>query len=144
MNAETPMLDMAECGQFLAFWMEVTGVAHVTLVAIVPDGKTTTLTWGRGDERTLPWIETMQNNGCNIYFQPNETHPGCTRKPAKAEMVAILCRHADMDPVLPEFTLEEERDRLRQLAEFLRDDPQAFPADGADRFRRRHPGVVGV
>jgi putative DNA primase/helicase len=127
MNAETPTLNTAECGQFLAFWMGVTDTPHMTLVAIIPDGKTTARTFAQGDDHALTWTETMQNNGCNIYFQPNETRADCGTKPSKEKIVAALCRFADIDPVDEEFPYADERDRLARLAAHLIADPACAP-----------------
>jgi hypothetical protein len=129
MNAETPTLNLIECGTFLRFWMEVTDSTHVTLVAIVSDEQqTTTATFERGDmDAASDWIGKHQGTGCNIYFQPNETAPGCSRKPGKAEMVAALCRFADVDPQDDSFRSEDERVRLMRLAEHLSKDPDLPP-----------------
>ena len=127
MTAEEPSLDLTECARFITFWSEITGTLHITLTSIVPDGHTTTATFSRGeDDRMGEWIAARQKAGCNMYFQPNETPPDCDKKPAKREMLAVLCRHADIDPVVPQFPLADERERLFKLAEFLRNDAE-FP-----------------
>src|SRR5207248_942625 len=46
---------------------------------------------------------------------PNETSSQCPRKPSKGEMVAALCRHADIDPD-DHFPNPAERERLEKLA----------------------------
>jgi hypothetical protein len=113
--------DVAECAQFLRFWAEVTGAPHITLVAILPDTQGVhARTFPRGTEDTAcAWIADYQASGRNVYFQPNETKPDCDKKPAKADMVAALCRHCDIDPDDARFPLAEERERLAQLATFL-------------------------
>ncbi|MBD0275821.1 MAG: DUF3987 domain-containing protein, partial [Acetobacteraceae bacterium] len=125
MNAETPMPDIAACEAFAASWCRLTKAPHLTLTAITPDGPTTTATFARGEAKALRgFIADAQHHGRNVYFQPNETPPGCATKAAKKDMVAALCRHADVDPDDDRFPLAEERDRLHRLAE-------ALAADGA-------------
>jgi hypothetical protein len=119
MNADVPSFDVIEVSQFVNFWMMVTGVDHVTLVAILPDGPTTARTFHRGDDPEMAtWIADAQRRGRNIYFQPNETFPDCASKPAKTAMMAGLSRFADIDPA-DGFPLAEERDRLCRLADHL-------------------------
>ena len=89
--------------------MEVTGARHVTLIAIIPDGAIAASTFAHGDDCLGPWIAARQRVGCNVYFQPNEMRPDCTRKPAKTDMVAAQCRFADIDPLDGQFPYEEER-----------------------------------
>ena len=57
----------------------------------------------------------------------NETRPNCTRKPTKAEIVAAVCRHTDIDPLDDEYPFIEERVRLTELADVLAADPGAAP-----------------
>jgi hypothetical protein len=128
LNAESPIPDLVACEQFIRFWTEITGVGHLTLVAIVPDQKKTTArTFPVGDERAPVWVGTMQRNGCNMYFQPNETRPDCGSKPRKAQMVAALCRFADIDPEDERFPYIAERLRLAKLSEYLVGDPEYPP-----------------
>ena len=128
MNADIANVDRDKPGQFLQFWMEVTEAPHVTLVSIIPDGQTTTYTFERGDlSAAKSWIAERQRGGRNIYFQPNETHPGCNKKPSKQDMPAALCRFADIDPVDDQCPLADERGRLARLAEHLADDPVLAP-----------------
>ena len=120
-----PALD--ECRQFLAFWTEITDTAHVTLVAIVPDGRTQTATFARSSlDDAAAWIECRQSRGENVYFQPNETAPGCSTKPSKSAMVAALCRGADIDPI-DERGFGGERKRLHRMAKFLAADTEMPP-----------------
>ena len=127
MTEAAPTLDTAECVLFLQFWMEVTDAPHVTLVSIVPDGKTETSTFGRGDlDAAKSWVAERQGAGCNIYFEPNETRPGCNNKPAKTDMMAALGRFGDIDPLDDQFPLADERDRLARLVANLAADPN-FP-----------------
>ena len=113
--------DVVECAQFLQLWSSVTEVPHVTLVAIHPStGAIAARSFPRGDGNALgEWIAGYQQNGRNVYFQPNETRPDCTRKPGKADMVAAVCRFADVDPDDTHFSWAEERDRLHRLADAL-------------------------
>ena len=84
MNADTPTLGITECCQFMLFWMEVAGVPHVTLISIVPDGKTFTRTFSRSDlDIASTWIACEQAASRNIYFQPNQTMPGCEKETCK-------------------------------------------------------------
>jgi hypothetical protein len=122
--ADSPMPDLAECERFIRFWCETTGAPHITLTAITPDGPTTTATFMPGDtEITGKWIRRVQKDERNVYFEVNETPTRCTKKPTKELMIAALCRHADVDPDDGSHPYQEERDRLRRLAEFLRADP---------------------
>ena len=100
MNASTPTYDLTEVAQFVTFWMMVTGVYHITLVAILPDGPTTARTFQRGDDHEMAtWVTDAQRAGQNIYWQANETFPECASKPGKNQMLAGLSRFADIDPV---------------------------------------------
>jgi hypothetical protein len=127
MNAETPILSTDECLRFIRFWTEVTEQSRTTLVAILPDGPTKAATFAVSeDEAATSWITNTQSAGWNIYFQANATSPDCVKKPSKAEIRSINCRHVDIDPV-DTFPLEDERDRLQQLAEQLRKDSDAAP-----------------
>jgi hypothetical protein len=128
MNAD-PIPDRAECEQFIRFWTEVTNTHHITLVAILPDSQSVhakTFTDG-ALESACNWITDHQRSGRNIYFQPNETAPSCSRKPRKADMVAATCRFADIDPDDKHYPLVDERDRLRRLADHLVRDPTIAP-----------------
>jgi hypothetical protein len=126
LTAEEPSLDLTECAQFLQFWMDVTCVGHVTLVAIIPDGNTAARTFARGDDRVGAWIAARQEAGCNLYFQPNETRHDCGKKPSKADMVAAISRFADIDPDDESFPFADEQVRLSRIAEQLVADPD-FP-----------------
>jgi hypothetical protein len=116
-----PVLSVDECRQFILFWQEMTGMNHITLTAIVPDGATTTRSFDRGadDDEMASWIQDTQAGGRNIYFTPNETRPGCSSKPSKSDVVAVHCRHADIDPLDEAYPLADERLRLARLAEHL-------------------------
>ena len=113
--------EVGECAKFLQLWSSVTDVPHATLVAIHPStGAIAARSFAHGDGNALgEWITGYQQNGRNIYFQPNETRPDCTRKPGKSDMVAAVCRFADCDPDDTHFSLAEERDRLHRLADAL-------------------------
>ena len=129
MNADAPIPGLAECVQFMRFWTDVTEAPHVTLIAIAPDLPIIVArTFAHGDlDAGSQWIAEQQTAERNVYFQPNETAPRCNHKPAKADMVAALCRFADVDPLDKQFPLADERNRLAQLADFLRRDPEAAP-----------------
>jgi hypothetical protein len=128
MNADATLPDMIECARFAAFWCEATGLPHLTLTAITPDGATTTATFQRGESHKLcDWIARAQSAGRNVYFQPNETPAGCVSKAAKQHMVAAVCRHADIDPADELAPLAEERERLARLADMLAADPVMPP-----------------
>jgi putative DNA primase/helicase len=111
----------AEPAQFLRLWTDITDAPHVTLVAILPDTQVVhARTFPRGAEaQACAWIADHQRTGRNVYFQPNETRPDCRRKPGKNDMVAALCRFADVDPDDAHVPLAEERDRLARLAAAL-------------------------
>ena len=72
--------------EVLQLWSSVTDVPHATLVAIHPStGAIAARSFAHGDGNALgEWIAGYQQNGRNIYFQPNETRPDCTRKPGKS------------------------------------------------------------
>jgi hypothetical protein len=120
---EPDELDITECVQFLQLWAKVTGATHVTICAILPDATVVhARTFPRGAEDAAgAWIADHQRTGRNIYWQPNETKPDCRKKPGKADMVAALCRFADVDPDDRNVPLAEERARLHRLAEALAD-----------------------
>jgi hypothetical protein len=131
-NVTTGQTEVREPGdeteKFLAFWRKITSVAHITLVAIIPDGQTTTRTFPLHEpDHVIRWVETVQNNGCNIYFTPNETRVDCDVKPTKDKMVAARCRGGDVDPVDDQFPYAEERERLARLAAHLAASPDAAP-----------------
>ncbi len=119
MNASTPSPDPAACASFADFWCRITGAQHITLTAITPDGPTTTETFLRGQMALRGFVERHQREGRNIYFQPNQTPARCNSKPAKADMVAARCRHADIDPDDKHFPFSEERDRLHRIVAIL-------------------------
>lgn len=128
MTTSTALPDLQHSGQFLRFWLDITQAGHVTLVAIVPDGRTTTCTFETGEiDRALLWIDDRQREHHNLYFQPNETRPDCAKKPGKADIVALLSRFADIDPADEHFPLPDERDRLMHLAKHLIADPSFSP-----------------
>ena len=113
--------DILESAQFLQLWTQVTDVTHVTLVSIHPlTGAIAARSFVRGEGDALSeWIAGYQQNGRNVYFTPNETRPDCARKPGKTDMVAAVCRFADVDPEDTHLSLAEERDRLHRLADAL-------------------------
>jgi hypothetical protein len=120
--------------------MDVTDAPHVTLIGIIPDGNTTTCTFERGDlDATNSWIAEHQQDGRNIYFQPNETRPGCNNKPAKVDMMAALCRFGGIDPLDNQFPLADERERLAQLTAYLVADPDFPPAAVIDSGNGMQP-----
>ncbi|WP_431301678.1 AAA family ATPase [Sediminicoccus sp. BL-A-41-H5] len=127
MNAESPLNDLAECERFARFWMDAANAPHLTLTAISHRNDTETQTFGPSDLDTMTaWVQRQQQAAKNVYFTPNETAPGCTKKPDKASMAAALCRHADIDPLDDQFPLADERRRLSDLAEHLKADA-VFP-----------------
>jgi hypothetical protein len=129
MNAGAPIPSVAECIQFMRFWIDVTEVPHITLIAIAPDFPIIVArTFAPADfEAAVPWIAEQQAAERNVYFQPNETAPRCNHKPGKADMVAAQCRFADIDPVDEQFPLADERSRLVRLADYLSQDPKIAP-----------------
>ncbi len=127
MNADVPTFDPVEVAQFCQFWLTLTGVDHITLVSIQPDAGTDARTFHRGDDYEMAtWVGEAQRAGRNVYFQPNETFPDCASKAAKNQMMAGLCRFADIDPA-DGFPLADERDRLSRLADHLNNDPTYQP-----------------
>lgn len=93
MNADTRVPDLAACADFAGLWCGFTAAPHLTLTAITPDGPTTTATFARGEAvRLRAFVAREQGMSRNIYFQPNETPPGCASKAGKDVMVAAACR----------------------------------------------------
>jgi hypothetical protein len=129
MNVDPPALSIAECEQFIRFWMEVTDTHHITLVAILPDSQVVHAKTFTDEvlESACTWIADHQRSGRNIHFQPNPTPPNCARKPRKVDMVGVTCRFADVDPDDEHHQLADERDRLRRLADHLASDPTIAP-----------------
>src|ERR1700722_15522133 len=116
-NSHIP--DIKAAVEFLHSWMRRTGTGHVTLVSIDPDhGDIQGHCYEDDPGRTTAWFAEEQSAGRNIYFQPNETPAGFDRKPGKADMVAAVCRFADIDPD-PDQPYVHERERLRKLADEL-------------------------
>ncbi len=129
MNAESPLYDLAECERFARFWMDAANAPHLTLTALHHSGASETQTFGPGDaDQMRAWVLRQQQAAKNVYFIPNETAPGCTKKPDKASMAAALCRHADIDPLDDQFPLMDERRRLADLAEHLTADTDFPPS----------------
>jgi putative DNA primase/helicase len=120
-DAEMAGYNIADGAQFLHLWTQVTDVPHITLVAILPDTQVVHARTFTRDaiDAACHWIADHQRTGRNVYFQPNETRADCSKKPGKRDMVASLCRFADVDPDDVHFPLEEERARLCRLAAFL-------------------------
>jgi hypothetical protein len=121
MNAATLSVDTVECESFVRLWLELTGAGHITLTAIpAAGGATTTATFAPiRFEAMTRWLEIHQAVNKNVYFQVNETHPRCARKPAKGDIIAALCRHADVDPMDDDHPYFDERDRLHRLGAYL-------------------------
>ena len=92
MNAATLSVDTVECELFVRLWLELTGAGHITLTAIpAAGGATTTATFAPiRFEAMTRWLEIHQAVNKNVYFQVNETHPRCARKPAKGDIIAAL------------------------------------------------------
>lgn len=129
MNAESPLYDLAECERFARFWMDAANAPHLTLTALHHSGASETQTFGPADLDALTaWVQRQQQAAKNVYFTPNETAPGCTKKPDKGSMAAVLCRHADIDPADDLFPLADERQRLAGLAEYLTADADFPPS----------------
>jgi hypothetical protein len=130
MNATTHLLDAAEAEAFVRAWLNLTSTGHITLTAIpAAGGATVTKTFVSDDFETMRrWIEAHQGGFRNIYFQVNETHPQCAKKPSKNDMIAVNCRHADVDPVDALHPYLEERDRLHRLGDFLHQDATMPPS----------------
>jgi hypothetical protein len=115
-----------DCGDFIDRWMQATGTSSITLVAIPPTGMTVTRTFdGPGD--ATEWLAEQQGRKHNCYFQVNETRPDCVKKPSKSEIVAAVCRHADIDPLDDVHPFAEERARLAKLADVLDANPGVAP-----------------
>ncbi len=127
--AQSPQLDTGECEAFARLWSAATGSGHITLTVIpAAGGATTTMTFKADAMSAMAkWIRRQQDQRKNVYFEVNETHPDCQKKPTKGQMIAALCRHADVDPVDDQFPYAEERNRLHRLAKHLHDDPVMPP-----------------
>ena len=143
MNAATLSLDTVEYESFVRLWLELTGTGHITLTAIPPaGGATTTATFAPIRVEAMGrWLQIHQAANKNVYFQVNETHPQCARKPAKGDIIAALCRRADVDPMDDDYPYMDERDRLHRLAAFeqLR---YAAANHGTGQWQRDIPAMV--
>jgi len=123
-------LDLDSAIDFLRHWCVATGLPHVTLTAIDPDGPPNQALPTRTFERTSldnarEWIAEHQR--ANLYFQPNETRAECDKRPRKADMVAAVCQHADVDPV-DRKGYGAERNRLHNLADALSETFEIAPS----------------
>ena len=116
-----------ECGNFIADFLETSGMLHICLVAIPALGGAIAAPSFGDFAAAVKWVESQQNQGCNVYFEPNETQRGCARKPTKAGIVAVVARYTDIDPCDGEFPFAEERRRLLKLAAALAAAPDVAP-----------------
>lgn len=74
----------------------IPGAIH--LVAIAPDAGTTSGYWfGLDLAAAAAWAETLNAQGCNIYWTANEVRPGLHAKPAKTDIVRRRVVHVDVD-----------------------------------------------
>lgn len=132
MNTEIPTPDLGEALDFLTAWCTRTGCGHITLTAIGPDNETdseirTATFQTAAIEQALQWMARYQAKNWNVYFEVNETKPGCAVKPTKSDMIAAHFRHADIDPLDDRYPYGEERTRLQAMATFLAEDPKFTP-----------------
>ena len=126
---QEPATDLAAVESFLALWCA--DLPHVTLIAIRPDGPTCghAFSWPEEQTELLAWVERM-NTDRNIYFGVNLADPRVHKKPTKADLIALIAQHADLDPH-DGAPLAAERARLLGLAEELAAtaDPPSFIVD---------------
>ena len=66
------------------------------LTAIIPDGHTTTVTVHTVEE-TIAFLD-RHNGKQNLYYTLNATRTAMSKKPKKADIVAVEYLHADCDP----------------------------------------------
>ena len=66
------------------------------LTAIIPDGHTTTVTVHTVEE-TIAFLG-RHNGKQNLYYTLNATRTAMSKKPKKADIVAVEYLHADLDP----------------------------------------------
>jgi hypothetical protein len=124
-----PATDRAAVEDFLVLWCA--GLPHVTLIGIKPDGPTRgrVFRWPEELPDLLTWVEAM-NPDHNIYFSVGLADPRVNKKPTKANLIALVAQHADLDP-RDGAPLAEERARLLALADELTatDCPPSFIID---------------
>ena len=84
------------------------------LTSIVPDGRITTTTFTRDQEKLLQEWLTSRAGVENIYFQVNTTiHKHITKKTNKSEIIAAEWLHVDIDPSVSDSDLwDAERKRI--------------------------------
>jgi hypothetical protein len=93
------------------------------LTAIIPDGRTETMTFGPDEEEALlAWVREREGRK-NIYFHSNPPRRRLTRKAKKSEILHVANLHCDLDPRAGE-DRDEERERILKL---LRSPPDGVP-----------------
>lgn len=88
------------------------------LTAIIPDGKTETITATAEDwSKTHKWIEQYQGHR-NIYFHVNPVRRGLDVKASKEDVARLCWLHVDIDPRAGEDFNEERKRALRLLQSY--------------------------
>ena len=72
------------------------GAPWQTIIAIIPDGDTTTRSFTNADDAGV--FITNRNIAENIYFSPNRTKAPMDKKAKKSDIALILFIFADLDP----------------------------------------------
>lgn len=84
------------------------------LTAIIPDGKTETVTFMPDRwQKAAEWIESHQGK-LNLYFHVNKVRRSLDVKASKEDIASLVCLHVDIDPRAGE-DFEEERTRALKL-----------------------------
>lgn len=77
------------------------------LTAIIPDGKTETVTYTADDEAEMAkWIEERQGVK-NLYFHVNPLRRRIDNKASKEDVAALAWLHVDVDPAAGERKLPQ-------------------------------------
>lgn len=107
MTATSPKHDTPAAIAFLQRWSPE---GPWNLTAIIPDGKTETVSFvSSAWAKAATWIEERQGVK-NIYFHVNPTLHGLTSKASKTDVARLAWLHIDIDPRVGE-DFEEERTR---------------------------------
>jgi hypothetical protein len=111
----TPPTDTAAAIRFLQRWCPE---GPWVLTSIIPDSKTTTVTFPAVEWRESgEWVEARQGKE-NIYFHVNPTVKPLVSKASKEDMARLAWLHVDIDPRAGEDLAEERTRALKLLQEY--------------------------
>jgi len=122
------------------------------LTAIVPDGGTTTATFGPETEPALRYFIRHHDGRRNLYFTVNGVEGSHTKKPKKTDMRKALFLHVDIDaPKVEGDTAEQATESIDGAKRRAREMLQAYPrvptavvdsGNGIQAFWRLDPVIV--